>query len=701
MYSRRITHLICVTAFLSSASAVAGGGDTGASVQSDSDWTVLGRTPDNQHFSPLADVNEGNVSRLGLAWYADIPTRDGVVGEPLVSDGIIYQSGTPSVIWAHDLRSGKLLWTFDTRTRYSGNYIPNWGTRINRGLGLWKDKLFVSTGDCKLVAVNRASGKLAWQADVCAGDPKMTMTGAPRVGGGKVFVGPANGDDGSRRGFVDAYDADSGKRLWRFYTIPGDPSHGFEYPQLRSAAKTWGKDYWKRAGSGSVWDGIQYDEKLNLLYLGVSSAMPEAPVDRGAGRGDELFSASIVAINANTGKYVWHYKQTPNNAWNFDATATFTIADLPVQGKQRRVLIQAPKNGFVYLLDAATGELLSADKYGIRMNWASHVDAKTGRPVELPDARYYAAPNHVAVHYPGLAGARTWVQTAYSPLTQLSYIPALDMGSRTTWKPGEPETASDQGPNRPNITSGATHTMLEDNDLLADAKTHLVAWDPMRREVKWDVTEPLPGFGGVLATAGNLVFAPRGTLLRAFSADTGKVLWSQPIPGGMLAPQITVRVDGEQLVLFTIGNNGSSGYAMGLPSAGSTAAIRNAPARLLAFKIDGKAALPITDLSDIYPRPPLPRFPPDVVERGRQALMVNACDYCHGGEHLNPTGSIKNLKKMSAETHAAFEAIVIGGERRALGMPDYSYLDPATLKDIQAFIINEAWNSYEASQQQK
>src|SRR5579859_3196486 len=677
---------------------VSSNGWAAPATESNTNWSVLGGSSDNQHFSSLVQISDKTVAKLSLAWYADIPTRDGLVGEPLVSDGVIYESGTPGIVWAHDLRTGKLLWTFDAGVKFSGQYIPSWGSRLNRGLALWKDKVYLATGDCRLLAIKRQTGELAWTADVCVGDEAMTITGAPRVGGGKIFVGPANADNGNRRGVVDAYDAENGRRLWRFYTIPGDPSKGFESKELEAASKTWGKNYWKISGSGSVWDGIQYDAKLHLLYLGVSSAMPEAPIDRGIGRGDELFSASIVAVNADTGKYVWHFKQTPDNAWNFDATSPFTIADLPIDGKQRRVLIQAPKNAFIYVIDAASGKFISGDKYGIRMNWASGLDPRTGRPIELPDARYYDNAKQEATHYPGIAGARSWIQMAFSQATRLSYIPAVDMATRSTHK-----MVGTQDPNAPgfNIASGATTSWLEEEILIADASAYLVAWDPVARGVRWRIKESLPTFGGVLATAGNLVFSAHGRLLRAFAANSGAILWSYQMPGGMLAPPVTVNVDGEQVLLCTIGNNGTSGLATGMASYSGDAAVRNAPARLLAFKIGGKANLPETNLADVYPRPPLQRFPKEVVERGRLAMMEAGCAYCHGGDNLDATGSVPNLKKEGAATHAAFKAIVIGGQRKALGMPDFSYLDPKVVDDIQAYIIDLAWDAYNKQEKSK
>jgi len=356
-----------------------------------SSWPLIGLNPENHHFSLLKQINDGTVKDLGVAWYVDLPMRAGPPGVPLVVDGVIYQATQFSIVVASDLRTGKLLWTFDPKVTFTGDFpwIPSLAARFNRGVAIWEDKLYVATADGRLVAIDLKSGHKLWEADVCVGDNEFGITGAPRVGGGKVFIGPANMDNGTRRGFVDAYDAKTGKRLWRFYTIPGDPAKGFENKAMEMASKTWGKDYWKHTGGGSVVEGITFDPVTNLVYFGTSSATPDAPIDRGEDRGDELFAASIVAVNADTGEYVWHYQETPNNAWNYDSFAPISIAEVKIGGKQKRVLFHAPKNGYFYMLEARTGKLLAGDQYGVRVSWSSHIDMKTGRPVELPDAKYW------------------------------------------------------------------------------------------------------------------------------------------------------------------------------------------------------------------------------------------------------------------------------------------------------------------------
>ncbi len=320
------------------------------------------------------------------------------------------------------------------------------------------------------------------------------------------------------------------------------------------------------------------------------------------------------------------------------------------------------------------------------------MNPKTGRPIELPGARYYEMKDGVALHYPGQVGARGLQPAAFSPLTGLTYLPAIDAPARTTYL-----RASAAGTGISPQGSQATRLDLSSPDILAAAHAQLIAWDPVQRKARWSIQEQLPFFTGTLATAGNLVFVGKGSLLRAFDAKSGKVLWSNTIPGGTMATPVTVQIDGEQLVLFAIGNNGASAETTSSgPPYVNDGKIRNAPSRLLAFKVGGHATLPPTNLDDVYPRPPLPRFPAELAAKGRQAMSENGCDFCHGGETLDAVGSVPNLKKSSAATHAAFARIVIGGERKPLGMPDFSYMDEATVKAIQAYAINLAWDAYEA-----
>lgn len=668
--------------------------NAGSSATNSTDWPLIGLTHEGQHFSPLQQINDKNVQRLGLAWHVDMPSRAGLVGVPIVVDGVVYQSGQLSIVYANDVRTGRLLWSFDPQVRLDGELIPSLGARVNRGVAVWEDKVFVGTGDCRLVAIERASGAKAWDADVCVGDAKLTIAGAPRVANGKVFIGPANMDDGSRRGYLDAYDAATGKRIWRFYTVPGDPAQGFENAAMERASKTFGKDYWKSTGGGSVVDGITYDPVLNLVYFGTTSITPNAPPDRGEGHGDELFGASVIAVNADTGEYVWHYQQTPVNGWNYDSFEPIVIAELPFGGKKRRVLLQAPKNGYFYALDARTGELLAADQYGVRVNWSSSVDTSTGRPVVTPSAQYWLTGR--AVVYPGVFGAHSLYPMAFSPLTGLVYISGWDNGMIVTYERRKP----DEKTGIFELSSG--NTFFDALALDDEAKAPLIAWDPVKREIRWKLDEMPPMGGGTLATAGNLVFYGKGDgLLRAFAADTGTELWSVEVPGAVRSTPITVEVDGEQVVLLSVGSDGGgAGLTMG--NLAATEKTRQAPARLLAFKLGGSVQMPALEPGNVFARPPLPRFPDDVVKQGAHTLLAYACDFCHGGEKLQANvGTVPDLRKSGAATHTALEAIVIGGAYKLRGMPQFADMPVSDLKLIQAFIIDRAWDAYDEQQRAK
>ena len=347
-------------------------------------WLTHGRTYSEQRFSPLKQINDRNVGDLGLAWHYDFGTRRGLEATPLVIDGVMYVTGNWSVVHALDARTGRPLWQFDPEVD------PAWAVHlccdvVNRGVAAWGDKIYVGTLDGRLIALDMATGRKVWEVLTVDRDWPYSITGAPRVANGKVFIGNGGAELGVR-GYVSAYDAETGKQVWRFYTIPGDPSKPFESPAMEMAAKTWSGKWWTMGGGGTAWDSLVYDPELNLLYIGVGNGGPWNQEIRSAGDGDNLFLSSIVAVNADTGEYVWHYQTTPGDTWDYTATQTMILAELNIGGKQRKVIMQAPKNGFFYVLDRGTGELLSAEPY-VAVTWATHVDMATGRPVERPGPR--------------------------------------------------------------------------------------------------------------------------------------------------------------------------------------------------------------------------------------------------------------------------------------------------------------------------
>ena len=646
-------------------------------------WEFRGGNAEGHHFSRMTDINEKSVGRLGLAWASDIPSKDGPVGTPIVANGVSYVIGTANAVFAHDLATGRLLWTFDPHVRYSvRNMQPNWGARITRGVAYADGKVFANTGDCRLVAIDAKSGKQVWQAQVCPADDAYTITSAPRVGGGMVFVGPNNQDWGTRRGYVDAYSATTGKRLWRFTTVPGDPADA-KKPYMQMAAKTWDPTFLPNAAGGSAWEEITYDPVTRLVFIGVGGAAPWSPPDRGKKRGDELFTNSIVAVNARTGDYVWHYQTTPGDAWNLEPTMPNVLTDLTIGGQKRRVLMQAPKNGFFYVLDAQNGKLLNKPQAFSRVNWAKEIDFKSGRPVVNPEAEYWKKPAG-AVVYPSPIGAHSWNPMSWDPIRKLVYIPTMELAAKMSI-------------DRSISTFGGQLNL----DMLYGAPTSkfpLVAWDPITQTKRWETSGAVRGAGGVLSTAGNLVFQGGADgKLRAYRASDGKEVWSFNAGGPITAAPVTVRIgNGPQLLLCLTGTGGTSAVARTYPQIYGVKGV-DGPPRLLAFKLDGKAGVPKLTAATPFPKPPLPRPNAADADRGRYLFEAKGCDSCHGARAQAVLGSVPDLRRSTAETHANLTAIVIGGSRSAKGMPSFAgSVNPEELKKLQALMLKAAWDAYDA-----
>jgi len=665
----------------------------GSSRMEDGDWPLLGRTADMQHNSPLRDINETSVKNLGLAWFSDIPSRDGLVGNPLVVDGVVYQGGPMGRIYATDIRSGELIWTFSADPLYEGSSLATfWSTRFNRGVAVQDDKVFIAVGDCRLVAVNRHSGAKIWESVSCDRTDRSGLygiTGAPRVGGGLVYIGNNCIDSGNGRGFVDAFEAKTGRRKWRFYTVPNDPTKRQENKALEMAATTWGTDWYKKShGCGSVWDAITYDEKLGLLYVGTAGPAPWNPRARASDAGDELFTNSIVAIKADSGEYVWHYKTTPNDAWNFDATMHIMVAELPVQGERRRVVMTAPKNGFFYVLDAQSGKFLSAKNF-TPLNWASHIDENTGRPVTLPDARYWEKPDGKAIVSPGPLGAHNWQAMSHTPETGLVYIPVQVVPTLMEIDPKS----------KP---AGMLFDMYygSGKDPKWKAFGELVAWDPVSQKERWRVKRQMPVNGGILTTSGGLVF--QGTAdgrFDAFSARTGELLWTFNAGSSIQGAPTTVEVDGSQVILVPAGNSASASLTT-LARYSSTPPKTLGQSRLLAFKLGGDARLPLGTVIEFQP-PPRPRQPDALARKGSVAYIQNSCQACHGRHAETVGGSVPDLRRASGLTHDMFAGIVIGGLRKGTGMPAFPGISVDDLRALQAYLINLGWDAYDAQEKAK
>jgi len=639
------------------------------------DWLVNGRNFESQHFSPLKEITDQNVSGLGLAWYLDVDSTVGIVAEPLVVDGVIYVSAPLSKVYAVDAASGKLLWRFDPKVRLNLAINGSYSARTNGGVAVWNGKVYVGTGDCRLVAIDATSGKQVWEAPVC--DATQTgITGAPHVANGKVFMG-YNGSDDGVRGSLVSYDADTGKEAWRFWTVPGDPKKPLETKALEMAAKTWtGNDSW-RIGGANVWNAITYDPVNDYVIFGTAGA----GVDYGElssikVTGDRLFAGCILAVKASTGEYVWHFQtsapglQTENNH--------ILIADLMLDGEKRHVAMTVPKNGFFYVLDAKTGKLLSA-KPLVKLAWANSYNLETGRAVEIPVAE--GGGKQWTVH--------NWWPMSYNPGTGLVYVPATDR--------------------RP-----ASRAAVENGEWMKATEGRLIAWDPVKGSAQWSVEEEIPTNGGVLSTAGNLVFQGQGTgEFAAYAADSGKRLWSVQTGSAIESIPVTYSVKGEQYVLTPVGwGSGSRLFAPAWTMA--TPQSKRGPARLYAFKLGASMPFPTPpDIVPPVPKPPQQKAGADVIKRGEKLYVTWVCDGCHspgtdGSGAWVLDGAVPDLRYATPEVHSQWQAIVLAGTHWDQGMPGFA--DPPKFafphmkmtaqeaEAIHAYVIDQAWKAYNGEQ---
>jgi quinohemoprotein ethanol dehydrogenase len=651
-------------------------------------WASYSRTFSEQRFSPLARINSTNVKRLGLAWSLGLTDVWNVSTAPLAVDGVIYFAAGYSVIHAVDAVSGKLLWKYDPKvTGYKMRLA--WGSR---GMAFWKGKIYAGTQDGRLFAVDAASGKLVWETQTTEPGDVRYITGAPRVFNGKVVIGHGGADMGPTRGYVTAYDANTGRQLWRFYVVPGDPAKGFENKAMQMAAKTWRGEWWKFGGGGTVWNSMTYDPEFNRLYLGTGNGDPWNQKIRSPGGGDNLFLCSIVALDADTGEYLWHYQTNPGETWDFNSTMDIVLATLSIDGTLRKVLMHAPKNGFFYVIDRENGKLISAQKFA-RVTWAKRIDLESGRPVEVPGSRYESGE---ALIWPGSFGAHNWQPMSFGPDTGLVYIPARDLPTYyddrgvnlESWKP----TPLDALGVRPGFSS-----MQGSGDVAPDTGIgFLLAWDPVRQVEVWRQSDSGVTNGGVLATHGGLVFQglADGQFV-AYDAVSGAPLWQYDMGVGTQAPPITFVAGGQQYVAIL------AGWAGGPMLLGSLAAKhgwvgRGHVPRLLVFVLDGKSRLPPSPAPS---RPvPLddPKFQIDAarVQRGLAVYAaIGKCNLCHGLAAVSG-GFAPDLRASAIPLSAsAFDAVVRGGSLQSRGMPRFTDLSAEDLENLRHYLRSRARES--------
>jgi quinohemoprotein ethanol dehydrogenase len=642
-------------------------------------WASYGRTYSEQHYSPLEEISDKNIDRLGLVWSLELGDIPNGATVPLAVDGVLYFTVGQSIVHAVNALNGKLLWKYDPEAwKLAGMKLRHsWGAR---GIAFWKGKVFVGTTDGRLIAINAKTGKVVWSQMTVGKDNTSAITGAPRVFNGTVIIGQAGADVTALRGYVTAFDAETGKQRWRFYTAPGNPADGFEDEAQAMAAKTWSGEWWKLGGGANVWNAITYDPEFDTVYLGTGNGVPWNQKIRSPGGGDNLFISSIVALDARTGKYKWHYQEVPENTWDYNSVMDMTLADITIDGKQRKVIVHAPKNGFLYVIDRESGKPISAEKFSL-VTWADRIDMTTGRPVVNPGMRF---DGHDTVIRPASSGAHSWQPQSFSPKTGLVYIPTMQLEETYTDKHLDLSKWS--------FKPGQTNTGVQDYD--ADGpgnagKTTLLAWDPVKQKKAWEIVTPGFWNGGTMASAGNLVFQGVGRgFFHAYSADSGKKLWSFNAMMGINGAPISYQVQGRQYITVIAGwGAGGAGY-MGTMAAQEGWVSRIHNNRVLTFALDGKAKLP-KDLPPPQMVEPIYdksfRINEQKARDGRQ-LFARTCFMCHGvGAVAGGYAPDLRSSPIPLDPHA-FEQVVRAGILEERNMPKYAELNDADLENLRHYI---------------
>jgi quinohemoprotein ethanol dehydrogenase len=633
-------------------------------------WQNYGRTYSDDHFSPLNEINDKNVQRLGLVWSQDLNTFNSFTA-PLEIDGVLYFALGNSVVHAMDARTGKLLWKYDPEV-WKVNSIKlraGWGIR---GIAFDHGKVFTGTRDGRLIAIDAKRGKLLWSVMTLNPEDDNYITGPPWVFKNKVVIGFGGGDYGPVRGYVTAYDQATGAQAWRFYTVPGDPKKGFEDSAQAMAAKTWTGDWWKWGGGGAVWNNMNYDPKYNRLYLGTGSGFPWNEKIRSPGGGDNLFLASIVALDADSGKYVWHYQVNPGKSWDYDNAIDIQLADLTIDGKLHSVIIHAPKNGFFYVIDRETGKVISADRFA-PANWADHIDISTGRPVETP--LVHDSDGKPLEIYPSPVGAHGVAAMSFNPHTALAYIPTndqhwvfVDPPNLANWKMMEGMHV--------NTGFGPQPATVK----LPAPTSSLVAYDPVKQKIAWQIGQNGRANGGTMTTAGNLVFQGLNTGdFVAYAADTGKLLWSFPAQNGILGNAITYAIGGRQYV--TVITGWRSSYA-----SKPDWDYRQQKRRVLTFMLDGTVKLPPADFVDR----PIVDDPAIMIDPAKSTVGTGiyntSCVICHG-VGMRSGGAAPDLRKSTVALNAdAFQSVVRDGALAQSGMPSFQEFTALELESLRDYI---------------
>ncbi len=643
------------------------------------DWPTTGVDYAETRYSRLDQINAANVKDLGLAWSYNLESTRGVEATPVVVDGIMYVSASWSVVHAIDTRTGQRIWTYDPQIDRSTGFKGCCDV-VNRGVALWKGKVYVGAWDGRLIALDAATGKEVWHQNTFEGQKgSLTITGAPRVFKGKVIIGNGGAEYGVR-GYITAYDAETGEQKWRWFSVPGDPSKPFEDESMKRAARTWdpsGK-WWEAGGGGTMWDSMTFDAELNTMYVGTGNGSPWSHKVRSPKGGDNLYLASIVALDPDTGKYKWHYQETPGDNWDYTSTQPMILADIKIAGKPRKVILHAPKNGFFFVLDRTNGKFISAKNF-VPVNWASGYD-KHGKPIGIAAARDGSKPQDAV---PGPYGAHNWHPMSFNPQTGLVYLPAqnvpVNLMDDKKWE------FNQAGPGKPQSGTGwNTAKFFNAEPPKSKPFGRLLAWDPVAQKAAWSVEHVSPWNGGTLTTAGNVVF--QGTAdgrFVAYHAATGEKLWEAPTGTGVVAAPSTYLVDGKQYVSVAVGWGGVYGLA-------ARATERQGPGTVYTFVVGGKAKMPEFVAQRTGQLLQGVKYDPAKVEAGTMLYVAN-CVFCHGVPGVDRGGNIPNLGYMDASYIENLPSFVFKGPAMARGMPDFTgKLSGDDVESIKAFIQGTA-----------
>lgn len=662
------------------------------------EWLSNGRTYSEQRFSPLASINASNVKNLGVAWEYRTYSVRGLEATPIVVDGVMYITESWSKVAALDAKTGKELWQFDPKVpggqgRYACCDV------VNRGVALWKGAVYVGTLDGRLIKLDAKTGKVLWSVDTVENHSHTyTITGAPRAFDGLIVIGNGGAEYDSR-GYVTAYDAASGKQVWRFHVVPGDPSKPQENAALTAALKTWdttGKyRFWKIGGGGAPWNSFAYDPQLDLVYFGTGNGNPWNREVRSPKGGDNLYLSSVVALHAKSGQFAWAYQTTPGDTWDFDSTADIILADLTIDGRVRHVLMHAPKNGFFYVIDRETGKLISAEKFAT-VTWAKSIDIKTGRPVEEPGARYT---KKMAVVFPASTGAHNWQPMTFDPQTGLVYIPAMDaagifVGQKDfTYKHGSWNLGVDFA-----AVSQAVLDLIKSGHAPAASQGYIKAWNPVTQKEAWQVSMGGSWNSGLLSTAGGLVFGGDAYGdFTAYDAKAGHKLWSIDLKTGILAPAMSYEIEGQQYIALLAGWGGAGGMAAFKDPNTALSKYQTDQGRLFVFKLGGKQQVATLAPEGTPPEEPPPQTGNAAMIAKGFTLYHRTCLVCHGF-FAQSEGEVPDLRLIPRNIWGSFDDIVRGGALQDAGMASFKdALSKDDVADIKAYVLQQSHLAWDAA----